>query len=307
MKKGEKVGKRQFKNEEKQKSYDEALQEYLLLCKRRNLSEHTIYGYRYIGERFAEWNNDKLIEKNTTLRYIDYLQSIDTKATSINSQIRKITPVLNYGWEMGYWCKVDFLQLKEDKEIKETYTQEELDLLLEHPTTKKFTEMRNWAITWTFAATGIRRSELLDLKVCSVNLLERTILLNKTKSRKARYVPISSGLADVLEEYLSLRNGKNSEYLFPTVYNTKMSTSSVNKELESYNTKMGVVSTGIHKFRHTFITRAVNENVNVLTLKKITGHSSMDILNGYYQAKVKDIVQIIDTIAPTSNGKKKKF
>lgn len=308
MKKGEKVGKAQFKiTDRKQKLFMEVVEEYAELCSRKNLSKYTIQGYKYVGSYFNDFNKNNLITTNSIIDYIEYLQSKDTKFTTINSYVRKLTPILNYAYDMGYYPKVKVIYVKGQKEIKEIYNNDELNLLLEKPKAKDFRTLRNWAMCWVFASTGIRRSELLNLKVGSVNLIERTLLLNKTKNKKARYVPISSSLFEVLEEYLQIRNGEIDDYLFPTVYNTQMATSTINKEMELYNLSRNVLKTGIHKYRHTFITNAVNGNVNILLLKRITGHQSTNVLNGYYNSKVSDTLEIIDTIAPKSETKKNKF
>lgn len=308
MRKGEKVGKVQFNtNDRKQKPYDEVLDEYCKLCKRRGLSEVTIKGYKYSTRYFKQFNENNPINQNTILDYIAYLQDNNFKWTTINSYIRKLTPVLNYGFEMGYYPKVRVEYVKGQKEAKEIYTKEELEKLLAYPKKKDFVTMRNFAMTWVLASTGIRRTELINLKVSNVNLLERTLLLNTTKNKKPRYVPVSSSLYDVLLEYMELRKGENNDYLFPTVYNNKMATSSVNKELAEYNFSRQVLRTGVHKFRHTFITNAVNSNVNILILKKITGHSSTTTLSGYYNTKINDTLNIIDTIAPKGNKKHSGF
>lgn len=308
MRKGEKAGKQQFNSiSKKQKPYDEVLEEYCELCRRRGLSEVTIQGYRYSTTYFKKFNEDNPITRNTAYDYIKYLQDNNFKWTTINSYIRKLSPILNYAYEMGYYPKVKIEYVKGQKQLKEIYTKEELDKLLEQPKEKDFVTIRNWTIVWVFASTGIRRNELINLKISNVDLFNRTILLNVTKNKNARYVPISSSLYDVLEEYLQLRNGDSEDYLFPTVYNTKMATSTINKELQSYNISKGVLRSSIHAYRHTFITNAVNNNVNILLLKKITGHSSKTTLSGYYNTKVNDIIDVIDTIAPKNQKKQSHF
>lgn len=161
---------------------------------------------------------------------------------------------------------------------------------------------------WVFASTAIRHTELLNLKVMNVDMVNRVIALNHTKNMKCRYIPISSSLYEVLETYLGIRNCDSmDEYLFCTVYNTVLSTSTINKELEQYNHSRGVLQTGIHKYRHTFITRAVNSNTNAILLQKLTGHSTLNELNTYYNANTKDIASIIDDIAPKTPTKKSMF
>lgn len=299
MKKGEKVGKVQFTvKQKKQKPFNEVTEEYIKICKRKNLSETTIKGYRYSCKYFMAFNENNYITKNSVNNYVDYLESKNTNIATINSYIRKLSPLFRYAYEMGYYPKVEVNFIKYQKQAKDIYTKEELNKLLQKPRKKTFVNIRNWAMAWTFASTGIRRNELQHLRICNIDLLNRTLLLNKTKNKNYRYIPISSSLYDVLLEYMELRQGEKEDYLFCTVYNTKMATSSINKEMELYNAMQGVVTTGIHRYRHTFITNAVNNNVNILLLKKITGHSSTTTLSGYYNAKVNDALEIIDTIAP---------
>lgn len=307
MRKGEKVGKVQFAvKQTKQKSFDEVTEEYIKICKRKNLSETTIKGYRYSCKYFMDFNENNYITKNSVNNYVDYLESKNTNIATINSYIRKLSPLFKYAYEMGYYPKVDINFIKYQKRAKDIYTKEELNKLLQKPKKKTFVNIRNWTMAWTFASTGIRRNELQHLRICNVDLLNRTLLLNKTKNKNYRYIPISSGLYEVLLEYMELREGEKDDYLFCTVYNTKMATSSINKEMELYNSMQGVSTTGIHRYRHTFITNAVNNNVNILLLKKITGHSSTTTLSGYYNAKINDALEIIDTIAPKGLKKSRK-
>lgn len=87
-----------------------------------------------------------------------------------------------------------------------------------------------------------------------------------------------------------------------------MSTSTINKELQIYNLSRGVLRSSIHAYRHTFITNAVNSNVNILLLKKITGHAHTSTLSGYYNnSKVNDMIEIIDNITPKNNKRHSKF
>lgn len=303
MRKGQKVGSRKFSTSVKSISLDNVLDEYCNLCKRRGLSDVTIQGYQYGWKYFLEFLENDNIYENVIIDYISYLQDKNYKATTINSYIRNISPILNYGYDMGYWHKPKYIEVKKQDTIKEIYTDNELKLLLAPPKSKDFVNLRNWAIVWTLASTGIRRNELINLRIANYDPINRTLLLNATKNKKPRYVPVSNSLYEVLTEYLKVRGGNPSDYLFPTVYNNKMSSSTVNKEIALYNNSRNVTKTSIHLFRHTFITNSVNKNVNPLVLKKITGHSNFQILNNYYNAKTKDIVDVIDSITPSINRK----
>ena len=154
-------------------------------------------------------------------------------------------------------------------DYKDIYTDEELHDLLEKPKNHDFVEIRTWAVIWTFASTGIRARELRELLVKNVDLYNRTIIVNKTKNKKARILPISHSFNEVLEEYLQLRSGEGEDYLFCSVYNTQLAMSSLQKCIKNYCNSRGIKKTSLHLFRHTFITNAVNKNVSPLILKRM--------------------------------------
>ena len=97
-------------------------------------------------------------------------------------------------------------------------TQEELQVMLQKPNGNSFQEFRTWAIINMLLATGVRATELRELKVKSVNMDNRVLMLEHTKNRKPRAIHIPSSLYLVLQEYLHIRNGADSECLFCNIY-----------------------------------------------------------------------------------------
>ena len=138
-------------------------------------------------------------------------------------------------------------------------------------------------------------------------MVDRIITCNYTKNKKARYLPISSSLYEVLDNYLRLRKGEGEDFLFPTVYGEILSRTSLQKSIVKFCKERGIEKSGIHIYRHTFITRSVEKNVSPLILKNITGHSSFRQLNHYYNAKMSSMVEVIDSIAPNLHKKENKF
>lgn len=310
MKRGEIVGSRKVgKTTSKERiSYKKLFDEFYnsLLIKGR--AEQTLITYKYHNKYFTEFIGEGFycdeITVETLEDYIRYIKNVKkiNNGITINSYLRNISPIIKYGMKKGYILK-DFLipVVKEQETFKEIYTQEELSELLRKPKEMDFVTLRTWTIIWTLASTGIRARELRELKVGAVDLVNRTIAVNATKNKKARYLPISSSLTEVLEEYLQIRNGEHGEYLFPSVYNSKLASSSLQKGIKNYCNERGINKTSLHLFRHSFITYAVNKNISPLILKQITGHSTMKELNRYYNAKTIDMINIIDDIAPKIN------
>ncbi len=309
MQKGKTYGKQAFRTSQtKEKNLSEVAEDYYNLCTIRGTAEVTIKGYKSALKYFNEFNGDNPIDSDSVNMYILHLKKNGFKDTTINSYITKLSPIFNFGYSKGYLPKVEIHEIKIQKTFKDIYSEQEMNLLLKQPKEKDFVSIRNWCMVWVFASTAIRRTELLNLKVMNVDMVNRVIALNHTKNKKCRYIPISSSLYEVLELYLNTRNYESAdEYLFCSVYNTILSTSTINKQLEKYNYSRGVTKTGIHKYRHTFITNAVNNNTNALLLQKLTGHSTLKELNTYYNANTNDVANIIDEIAPKSPSKKNIF
>lgn len=315
MRKGDIKGGQLFKQKQEiKKTYMELFEEFMLSIKIKGRSEYTLRSYKHHNKYFCEFLGANTlccdITERTLEEYILYIQEVKqlTNGITINSYLRNISPIIKFGIKKRYILDdFEIPVVKYQETFKEIYTQEELNGLLEKPKKRDFISIRTWAILWTLSSTGIRARELRELKVKGVDLLNRSITVNATKNKKARYLPISNSLAEVLIEYLEFRNGAGDDYLFPSVYGELMAQSTLQKCIKVHCDKKGVEKYSLHLFRHTFITNAVNQNVSPLILQKITGHSTLKELNRYYNAKTTDMVGIIDDIAPKVNKRESIF
>lgn len=314
LKKGISKGQQMFKNEAQiiKKTYEEAFNEYIVNAKIRGLSDETIRTYQHHNKYFVDFigkdKNCSSLDAETVTSYISFLKDKNMKSTTINSYIQNISPIIKYCIKKGYILEdfnVPYLKVQE--KFKEIYTEDELNTLLQPPKRKDFVSLRTYTCIWLLASTGLRASELRNLRVNNVNLLDRVITCNYTKNKKARYLPISMSLFEVLENYLNLRGGNGEDYLFPTVYGEMLSRTSLQKSITKYCHDRGIEKSGIHIYRHTFITRSVEKNVSPLILKSITGHSTFKELNRYYNAKMSSMVDVIDSIAPKLTNKESQF
>lgn len=314
MKKGITKGAQQFKSEQRRtdKTFDEAYLEFLHSLKVKGRAEETIRTYENHKKYFTRFIGTNSmcneINEETINLYIEYLRMKNIKPTSINSYVHNISPVIKYCIRQGYIQK-DFIipVVIEQEEFKEILTEEELSILLQKPKSKEFASIRTYSIIWLLASTGIRATELRNLKIKNVDISNRSIACNHTKNKKARYLPISSSLVEILTNYLFLRQGEGEEYLFPTVYGDIMSRTTLQKSIYTYCKERGIEKRGIHIHRHTFITNSVQKNISPLILKGITGHSSFKELNRYYHSNTTSMIEIIDDIAPNQSRKESKF
>ena len=155
---------------------------------------------------------------------------------------------------MGYADTFKITSIKAEKKIKETYTDNEVNILLKKPDIKKcsFSEYRDWVFINYVMATGNRVSTVISIKIEDIDFDNDTIILKKTKNRNQQIIPISDTLKIVLSEYLKHRKGTNEDYLFCNSMGKKLSRNSICPAIRQYNRSRGVNKTSIHLFRHTF-------------------------------------------------------
>lgn len=296
------------------KLFSELVEEFIRSAEIGGLAEWTIKSYKYHTGYFMDFTGRELMCKDVGIEivenYIDHMMKEKglTNPVTLNSYVRNLSPIIKYGIRKRYILN-DFQMpvIRGQETIKEIYTNEELQALLSKPDMTDFVNLRTYTIIWVLASTGVRARELRELRIKNVDLVNRAITANQTKNKKPRRLPISNSLHEVLTQYIEIRGSESEDYLFPTIYNDIMAMSSLQDSVKKYCNNRGVYKTSLHLFRHTFITNAVNQNVNPLMLKRITGHSSMAQLNNYYNAKTTDLVDVIDDIAPKLNKKHKFF
>ncbi len=296
------------------KTLEQLSDEFIRQAEIRGLSECTIKSYRYHTGYFIDFIGNNFECKNINLalieKYILYMKHDKgiTNPITLNSYLRNMSPMIKYGIQKRYILQNFQIPLiKEQETFKEIYTNEELNSLLTKPNKRDFITIRTYTIIWTLASTGIRARELRELEIGDVDLINRTITVNKTKNKKARRLPISLSLYDVIADYLILRCGNSDEYLFCSIYNEILAMSSLQDSVKTYCNQRGISKTSLHLFRHTFITNAVNQNISPLILQRITGHSTLKELNRYYNARTIDMIDVIDEIAPKTSRKQSVF
>jgi integrase/recombinase XerC len=155
---------------------------------------------------------------------------------------------------------------------------------------------RDRLILELFYNTGIRLSELINLKDNWVDLNENTIKV-LGKRNKERIIPISSSFSTILSEYISFKkseNLSNSEgYFFVSDKGEKLYEKFVYRIVNYY---LGMVTTinkkSPHVLRHTFATHMLNRGAELNTIKEILGHSSLAATQVYTHnsiEKLKDV------------------
>ncbi|GLC32177.1 tyrosine-type recombinase/integrase [Clostridium omnivorum] len=296
----------ELKREENQITFDRLFDEFIVYQKSKNLRQHTIKHYENtVNSSFYKYIDCKTEVKNITSKtiegYINFLKSRGNIGdVTINTYLRDIRAILYYAMKEGYLAEYKIKQIKADKEIIETYTDEELIILLKKPDVKKcnFIEFRNWTISNILIGTGMRIQTLVNIKIEDIDLSNDLIYYSHTKNRKNQVVPISSTLKSVLIDYLKYRKGEEEDYLITNIYGEQLKTNLLSQNMCKYHRSRGITKTGLHRYRHTFAKKWILNNGDIFRLQKILGHSSMDIVREYVEMFTEDLQRDFNIFNP---------
>ncbi len=282
----------------------------------KHFSERTVSSYTqevkkfltFIDENYTRINQLTQITKQIIADYQNYLTCYkDKKGKSLSSKTIKIKliSVKNF---FKYLVKYDYIisdpttvvELpREEKELpKSVLTEDEVRLILESIKTNTPIGLRNKAILELFYSTGMRTSELANLKITDVDLKEYTTIIYLGKGNKTRVVPIGQYAAFYISEYLEksrvrMLKGKPTDdgYLFLTEMGTKFKRDTLNKCVIAQvmkNVKIGK-KVSCYTFRHSIATHLVKNAVDIRYIAQLLGHESLKTTQKYIHLEISDL------------------
>ncbi|MBE7055835.1 MAG: site-specific integrase [Ruminococcaceae bacterium] len=284
-------------------TFEEGCNKYLDNCRQRNLREGTINHYKQSYTQFYKFFNPEMpvseITESSYNNYVLYLRESLNNDISINSYLRDLITTLHFLMNEGYILPFKMKAIKVDKTRVETYTEDELRLLLQKPNIKncKYVEYQSWVMTNLLFCTGVRQRSLMNIKIKDLDFDNNLIYVSVTKNRKPLLVPINKTMGNILSEFMRYRQYKTSDdYLFCNVFGQQLVKSTCYHMLYSYNKRRGVNTTGIHRYRHTFSKQWILNGGNVVTLSRLLGHSSLQITQNYINLLVSDVAKQVEEI-----------
>lgn len=290
-------------NDTRKVTFEDGCNKYLDYCRQRNLREGTINHYKQSYKQFYKYFDPQMpIVEFDSKMYSDYvvhLRRTLSNDRSINSYLRDLMTTLRYLMSEGYLQPFKMQSIKVDRSNIETYSDDELRLLLQKPNIKKctFMEFQCWVMTNFLFCTGVRQRSLINIKVGDVDLDNSIVYVNVTKNRKPLVVPLHQSLTLILNEYLKYRQYKSKDdYLFCNVFGNQLVKSTHYHMLYEYNKRRGVETTGIHRYRHTFAKQWIMSGGNAVALSRLLGHSSLNITQNYINLLVSDLSKEVDEI-----------
>jgi site-specific recombinase XerD len=165
--------------------------------------------------------------------------------------------------------------------------------------------LRNHAILLVLLDTGIRNSELCNLKICDFNPSYSSSIKVFGKGAKERIVPISEATLQAIQDYLHKERGAFTEedFLFVVDDNNKpFRPDTLHRVIKRICQQAGVRRTHlVHRFRHTFAVNFLKRTHNPYALQRILGHQSLDIVKRYLALVDADVFEAHGEASPVKN------
>lgn len=226
---------------------------------------------------------------------------------SISSYTRVLRTFLKWCRQQGYTNLV-MPPIKDRETVKETYSDEELKVLIQKPEKNcDFTEYRNWVIINFLLNCGCRAATIRNIQNRDVDLAARQVAFRHTKTGKIQIIPLCTLMISILRDYMTIRQGSPSEYLFCNEYGEMLTENALREAIYKYNHHRGIQKTSLHAFRHTFARKyLVDCRGDAFTLQKLLGHSTLQMTKHYCTIYDSDISRNFDSISPLAQLQKSK-
>lgn len=290
----------------KNKFYD-----YLLLEK--NYSQHTVTAYindigffeSFLSNEFED-DNLLLINYNQIRSWIVSLSDDGISNASINRKVSSLKSFYKFLLKTKQIDTSPLLKhkaLKVPKKIQIPFSEKELDMVLNQIIYKEgFEGLRDKLIVDLFYTTGVRRTELINLKIQNVDLSNKTIKVIG-KRNKERIIPILTIIEEQIKKYLSERSSiqevKESEYFFLLSNGVKLNDSFVYRLINYYFSNVSEkVKKSPHILRHTFATHLLNNGADINSVKELLGHSSLASTQVYTHNSLAELQKVYNSAHP---------
>lgn len=294
-------------------TFDEAFTLFIADGERRGLRPDTIVFYKNQLGLFRRYlvYIDKVDYISTVVRddidrMVEYEKGRGLQNNSINVRLRAVRALFGFLEQAKYIHKsplhrYPLLQVR--KGNIETFTMQQLRKLLNTPDKRTFTGIRDYTYMLLLLETGLRLSEVAEVRIEDIKFSENQIFVRHTKNGFHRYVPITEKMKQQLRRYLKIRGTCETDYLFVTIDGKAMKRQALQKLVGKYGkeAKIKGVRCSPHTLRHTFAKMSVMNGAGVFELQKILGHSTMEMVKVYVNLYSSEIVERHKEFSPLNN------
>jgi site-specific recombinase XerD len=275
---------------EEKKTTTECIELFKQSLEGNNYSRESIKAYLSDLSQFVEWLQTRRVDWDIPYRIaridiVEFINHLATKKASAVTRKRKLAAIRG------------FLKFLKDNQIIygnpadtiEGPIREERDSAILLKTEYKALlqvaggNSRDLAMVTLFLQTGLRVSELVNLKLTDIDFTSNEITVRQGKGRKDRVVPLVKQAEQALKTYLKVRDAQP-EYdeVFIARNGTSMDVRTVRYRIHKYYKEAGIKKkASVHTLRHTFSTHQIHNGLKINQLKAVLGHRRMETTYKY--------------------------
>lgn len=277
--------------------FDTMLNEFLnYIVKQKNYSLNTSKNYNLDIAEFKSYlekmeTNYLEVDYNFIKGYLNYLYNKKLSRNSISRRLSSLRSFYKFLFNLNLINSNPFKYVsmpKKEKKLPKYLGVEELEILFNTPNTSSSLGQRDKLILEVLYATGIRVSELVNIKLEDIDF-ERKEIRILGKGNKERISEFGDFCLDAIELFINDGRGKlldkhhkTCEYLIINERGNKITTRGIEKIIDNIIKQASLKKKVTpHMIRHSFATHLLNEGCDILTVKELLGHESLETTQIY--------------------------
>jgi integrase/recombinase XerD len=296
----------------KMKNAISQFQNYMIV--QRGFSPLTVKAYKSDLEKFEEFLNKRELQSTIenirtqdVVSYLSYLTYPDDnkKPNQVISRARKLASIRSFFTflrkskviEVSPTTDIDLPKLPQTEPDYLTINEYQKLLAKINEIASPFFKLRDLSIISLFISTGIRVSELVNLRLRDLDLEERTIKVRR-KGNKNQTIPLNKDISDLIGKYLKVRPETKSNQLFISKKRNGVKSNTVYCLVSKYLKLSGIQKgkKGPHLLRHTCFTTLLSKNVNPVVIQQLAGHVNFNTTKKYLHLNSTQIREAVTKI-----------
>ncbi len=285
------------------------------LISTKGVSQNTLLSYKRDIRKYAVYTEDnelniETVSGTTILDYLMKLQKAGKSASTVSRNLASIRSFYRFLQNEGVIQSdptANLHSLKIKKKLPDVLTGEEVEELLNQPDTRDAKGCRDKAMLELLYATGMRVTEMIDLKMSDVDM--DIGYINCNQGKKMRVIPVYSLAKKAVKNYIDsarsqLVKDKSVENLFVNYNGGKMTRQGFWKIIKQYSTLANIKKEITpHTLRHSFATHLLENGADLKSVQEMLGHSDISSTQIYTSVLKKHINDVYKKAHPRARKK----
>ncbi len=269
----------------------------------RHYSETTIANASWVMHTFVKWAEDRDLKRPEQFsksilegyqRWLFHYRTAQNKPLSTRSQRSRLAYLQRF---FSWLCRKNRLEAnpaadlelprQQPSTLPKALTHEEIQAILAVPAVNDVMGLRDRAILELFYATGIRRSEIVQLNIEDLDQTRQTLTIQQGKGNYSRVVPVAQRALEWIDRYLlqsrpALVLNINERALFITGYGSRFTPNYLGNWVRRVMNQAGIERSGsCHLFRHTCATHMLENGADIRYIQQLLGHKDLNTTQIY--------------------------